>query len=222
MVSVIVQPLIPFDACKEQSFSKTAKSGSVGQRVVSVSPAPVESVRQSRSLWRITNECVNCLLLATLVGMRSLGRRGYTHTDNPLLSSDRSVSSLVLFWRGEIRSIGASFLDDDKDARTQWDHVLFVCYVVEMDTRDDFSRPRRSRGDRWMDSCPEMYYFLFRGSWLQAQNFVKELSLGYEWSTCRVWNHRNSCKIRETQEIFVSSVNRFCWRAQLIPVSTQK
>lgn len=67
---------------------------------VSVSHAPlVESVRQSRSLWPITNECVNCLLLATLVGMRSAWAAGvhiHTHT-HALRPTNRSVSSLVLF-----------------------------------------------------------------------------------------------------------------------------
>lgn len=75
--------------------------------------ALTEFERQSWSLWRITNECVNCLLLATLVGMRSQAAG---------VDFDCSVSSLVLlvlFWRGPIESIGAP--DPDKDDASQWE-----------------------------------------------------------------------------------------------------
>lgn len=138
-------------------FRKTDESAPVCQSDISVWHAPVESVRQSRSLWPITNECVNCLLLATLVGMRSplgwaAGVHIHTHTHTHtcaslallllLLPTNQpfgSVSSLILFLfsrslfvvcvlaRGKIGSIGASFLDNHNDKDT---HCVTVWLVI--------------------------------------------------------------------------------------------
>lgn len=56
---------------REREKNKRIRLRTAGAPTFSLAPSIQVAVWQRRTLWRITNECVNCLLLATLVGMRS-------------------------------------------------------------------------------------------------------------------------------------------------------